>query len=655
MARMDASKFILIRRQPQRITARTSRYGFDDDMPHLLDPANGTNVGVSFVPSIINPANGSRSESNFGYIAPYSSTSLVILAGYQVTKTNWNSTTSGSAVAGGVSFAASAGGTVYNVNAAKEVILSAGTIGSPQLLQLSGVGPKSLLTGLGIDSVVDLPGVGQNLQEHRDDTWAALKSDQTLWNDQLAIWRQSGTGMLSHIASDDHQRVQLGFFPGYNLGAFTSVTAPSMDPTVEAGVKAQYAILADWAASSSIGQVELIFNMFGSAASMIGIQMCIQHPFSRGYINIKTNSVFDYPEINPNYLSISYDLDVLRAAFKYSRNIIATAPMSDMIVGETTPGTGISTDDAINSYIASTSGTEYHPIGTNSMLPLEYSGVANTSLLVYGTTNLRVVDVSIAPMHVAAHTMATAYGIAERAADIIKATYGGVTTSSNGSSSTSSADSPGSTSNNDSTKHSSSILSTGAKIAIAAGSAVASIAVLAVRINPILPPQERDGAMSRAVAGGKEDPWYTDDLPMQPRAPFMAAGANRHSTQPSEFCLDSVATATHPDNAKHIKYDQQYYGGPHQQPAYYGGEADNRSVATGSEATYYDYDPQHRGYSPHSQYGAVHSTLSTPDVAVLHPSYPPGSPMSHSPMSPGPSPSQRYTDLPQHYSPGSQP
>ncbi|KAJ7055093.1 hypothetical protein C8F01DRAFT_994648 [Mycena amicta] len=472
-------------------------------LPHLLDPANGTNAGVSFVPSIINPANGSRSDSNFGYIAPYSGTNLVILTGYQVTKINWNSTTSGSAVAGGVSFAASAGGTVYNVNAAKEVILSAGTIGSPQLLQLSGVGPKSLLTGLGIDSVVDLPGVGQNLQEHLsvslymqatdNDTWAALKSDQTLWNDQLAIWRENGTGMwtywneamaypaISHLMTTNASSWVSSLDTTSALS--TSVSASSMDSTVQAGVKAQYAILADWAASSSIGQVELIFNMFGSAASMIGIQMCIQHPFSRGYINIKTNSVFDYPEINPNYLSISYDLDVLRAAFKYSRNIIATAPMSDMIVGETTPGTGTSTDDAINSYIASTSGTEYHPIGTNSMLPLEYGGVVNTSLLVYGTTNLRVVDVSIAPMHVAAHTMATAYGIAERAADLIKATYGGVTTSSNGSSSTSSSDSPGSTSNNDSTTHSSSVLSTGAKIAIAAGSAVAAIAVLAVRLT----------------------------------------------------------------------------------------------------------------------------------------------------------------------------
>lgn len=93
-------------------------------LPHALDPANGTNVGVSFVPSIINPTNGSRSDSNFGYITPFARSNLVVLTGYQVTKVNWNSTTAGAAVAGGVSFAASAGAKVYTVNAAKEVIIS---------------------------------------------------------------------------------------------------------------------------------------------------------------------------------------------------------------------------------------------------------------------------------------------------------------------------------------------------------------------------------------------------------------------------------------------------------------------------------------------------------------------------------------------------
>ncbi|KAJ7506680.1 hypothetical protein B0H11DRAFT_1706725 [Mycena galericulata] len=470
-------------------------------LPHVLDPANGTNVGVSFVPSIINPANGSRSDSNFGYIAPYAGTNLVILTGYQVTKVNWNSTATGAAVAGGVSFAADASSTVYTVNAAKEVILSGGTIGSPQILQVSGVGPASLVKGLGITSVVDLPGVGANLQDHLssslymqatdNNTWAALKSDQTLWNQQLAIWRANGTGMWTYW-NEATAYPNLANLMGSNTSTWTaaldvdsalsvSVAASSMDPTVEAGVKAQYAIQSEWASASNIGQVEIIFNMYGSAPSMIGIQFCIQHAFSRGNILITSPSVFDYPAINPNYLSVAYDAEIMRAALKYVRQVIATAPMSQMIAAETLPGTSVSADADIDSYIAKDASTEYHPSGTAAMLPMAYGGVVNTSLVVYGTTNLRVVDVSIMPMSVSAHTMATAYGIAERAADIIKAAHGGVVASNASSSASPSSTGSGSGSgkSNDTTTKTSN-LSGGAKAAIGVGAGIAALALLSV-------------------------------------------------------------------------------------------------------------------------------------------------------------------------------
>ncbi|KAJ7265350.1 hypothetical protein B0H12DRAFT_1011454 [Mycena haematopus] len=470
-------------------------------LPHALDPANGTNVGVSFVPSIINPANGSRSDSNFGYIAPYAGTNLVILTGYQVTQINWNSTTAGAAVAGGVTFAASAGAQTYTVNAAKEVILSGGSIGSPQVLQVSGVGPKSLITGLGIDSVVDLPGVGANLQDHLSstiylaatdtNTWAQLKLDQNLWNQQLAIWKENGTGMWTYW-NEATAYPAMPNLMGSNVSSWvgsldlttalsTSASAASMDPTVQAGVKAQYSILADWAASASIGQVEVIFSMFGLTDGAIGIQFCMQHAFSRGYVQINSSSIFDYPAINPNYLSISYDADIMRAAFKYVRQIMGTAPMSNGIASETLPGSGTTADVDIDYYIAHNSGTEYHPTGTSSMLPLALGGVVNTTLVVYGTANVRVVDVSIVPMSVSAHTMATTYGVAERAADLIKATYGAPIAAS--SSATSSGSNPGSTSGSQSNNHNDvvkSSLSTGTKAAIGAAAGVTAIALIAV-------------------------------------------------------------------------------------------------------------------------------------------------------------------------------
>ncbi|KAJ7821221.1 alcohol oxidase [Mycena olivaceomarginata] len=407
-------------------------------LPHALDPANGTNVGVSFVPSIINPTNGSRSDSNFGYITPFARSNLVVLTGYQVTKVNWNSTAAGAAVAGGVSFAASAG--------AK----AGGTIGSPQVLQLSGVGPKALITGLGIDSVIDLPGVGANLQDHLsasiylkatdDNTWAALKADQDLWDAQLAIWRNNGTGMwtywneataypaLADLMGDDASSwvSSLDLTKTLSTAASAGVDGPDGAGGCQGavcvargvGCVAEYRaggahvrLFTIFFSSSTLSPYRAASNMFGSGPGAIGIQFCIQHAFSRGYVHINSASAFDAPDINPNYLSVSYDADIMRAAF----NVIAS---------ETLPGSGTTADSDIDYYIAHNSGTEYHPTGTNSMLPLSLGGVVNTTLVVHGTTNVRVVDVSVMPMSVSAHTMATAYGVAEHAADLIKATYG---------------------------------------------------------------------------------------------------------------------------------------------------------------------------------------------------------------------------------------
>ncbi|CCO33191.1 Choline dehydrogenase Short=CDH [Rhizoctonia solani AG-1 IB] len=126
----------------------------------------------------------------------------------QATSLVWGDKASSGAVATGVKFAASSGAQSYTVNAKKEVILCGGTVGSAQLLQLSGVGPKSLMTSLNIDSVVDLPGVGQNLQDHGATsvswtvdgaTWWDLMTNDTLQAQQLTQWRDDATGLWTYI------------------------------------------------------------------------------------------------------------------------------------------------------------------------------------------------------------------------------------------------------------------------------------------------------------------------------------------------------------------------------------------------------------------------------------------------------------------------
>ena len=109
-------------------------------------------------------------------------------------------------------------------------------------------------------------------------------------------------------------------------------------------------------------------------------------------------------------------------AMRFARRIGQANPMSDLTIAETQPGATV-TGDALDDYIRTNGVTTYHPIGTCSMLPRDMGGVVDTRLIVYGTGNIRVVDSSIIPLHMSAHTMGTTYGVAEKAAEIIKRKY----------------------------------------------------------------------------------------------------------------------------------------------------------------------------------------------------------------------------------------
>jgi choline dehydrogenase len=150
-----------------------------------VDGASGTTHGSYFCPLTLNPSNMTRSDSKAGYIDGLPPRdNLVILTGQQVTQITFNGTNDadGNILASGISFQASAGGTAYTANARKEVILSSGTVGSPQILQLSGIGPAAQLASAGVDSRLDLP-VGYNLQDHITATMYFSTPPGTLtWN-----------------------------------------------------------------------------------------------------------------------------------------------------------------------------------------------------------------------------------------------------------------------------------------------------------------------------------------------------------------------------------------------------------------------------------------------------------------------------------------
>ncbi|KAF8999263.1 GMC oxidoreductase-domain-containing protein [Cyathus striatus] len=219
-------------------------------------------------------------------------------------------------------------------------------------------------------------------------------------------------------------------------------------------------------------------------AGMVAIQAALQHPLSQGQLYINSSSVFDKPVIDPGYLTHQADVTVLREGLKLARKIGQTSPMKDILDDEQTPGSSVQTDDEWEARLREQVSTEYHPSGTCSMLPISQGGVVDANLLVYGTSNIRVVDSSIYPMNFASHLGAPTYGVAETAAEIIHAAYSTTTNASSsgsnnsGSSSTSSSSSSGSSSSGSTS--SSGKETSGATRISSIGAAVSAMFIMAV-------------------------------------------------------------------------------------------------------------------------------------------------------------------------------
>jgi choline dehydrogenase-like flavoprotein len=175
--------------------------------------------------------------------------------------------------------------------------------------------------------------------------------------------------------------------------------------------------------SKSVGQIELLaFDGLSSSSAPSSsnktyatLIACQQHLLSRGSVHIKSSKASDYPVIDPRYFSVPFDVKVATAGTAYLRKIAGTPQYAAILGTEVLPGQGAD----LQNYTTVGVSSEFHPIGTASMLPQNQGGVVDPSLKVYGTSNVRVVDASIIPLHIAAHVQSTIYGIAEKAADII--------------------------------------------------------------------------------------------------------------------------------------------------------------------------------------------------------------------------------------------
>jgi choline dehydrogenase len=290
-------------------------------------------------------------------------------------------------------------GTVHVVRAKREVVLCGGTINSPQILQLSGIGPGALLQGLGIEVLHDLPGVGENLQDHVGGRMIFRCQGVVTFNEVYHNWlRRIWAGMQYTFLGDGPLMTGAG-----PIGLFVK-TRPELDsPDV------QYQFMAG--SSPKIGD-----PMHKFPACTFGAIPC--RPESRGWLRITSPDPARPPAMQPNYLATQNDRDTMVAALKVTRKVFAMPAMRKYVTEEIFPGPQAKTDEDLLNHVRATSGTTFHQTSTCMMGPGPMS-VVDTTLKVKGVDALRVIDASIMPTVVSGNTNATAIMIAEKGADMI--------------------------------------------------------------------------------------------------------------------------------------------------------------------------------------------------------------------------------------------
>jgi choline dehydrogenase len=289
------------------------------------------------------------------------------------------------------------------VGATREVISCSGSIQSPQLLELSGIGDALRLRLAGIDVVQDLPGVGENLQDHY-----IVRLTFKLKNIRTLNERLRGPAVLGELAKYAFGRRGALTAPAGIAYGFVRTASNLETPDV------QYHI----ANASFRDPKKRTFDDFPG----LTIGPCQLRPVSRGNLHIRSADPFEAPRIAPNFLKEEEDRKTLIAGMRIARDVVTAHPLAQHIVEEITPGSDISSDEALMSYAAQTGATVYHPVGTCKMGPdSDAMAVVDSALRVRGVEGLRVVDASIMPRLTSGNTNAPAIMIAEKAADLIKA------------------------------------------------------------------------------------------------------------------------------------------------------------------------------------------------------------------------------------------
>ena len=297
---------------------------------------------------------------------------------------------------------------MVNVHATREVILTAGAIGSPQILQLSGIGPASLLQQHGIAPLIDLPGVGANLQDHLQIRAVfKVKGTRTLNTRAASAWGKAMIGLEYALKRSG----PMSMAPS-QLGVFTRSSAQYVHPNIQYHVQPL--------SLDAFGEPLHSFDAFTAS-------VCNLNPGSRGTVQIKSPRFADAPAISPHYLSTDEDRQVAADSLRLTRRIVAQPALARYAPEEFKPGTQFQTDAELARLAGDIATTIFHPAGTTAMGRADDAGaVVDTRLRLRDgrggvVAGLRVVDAGVMPRIPSGNINSPTLMIAEKAARWIRA------------------------------------------------------------------------------------------------------------------------------------------------------------------------------------------------------------------------------------------
>jgi choline dehydrogenase len=292
-------------------------------------------------------------------------------------------------------------GIEHVVHAQREVLLSAGTVNSPKLLQLSGIGPAGLLNEIGVPVRVPLAGVGENLRDHYSVRMVA-RARNTLTINEYARWPRLPLEFVKWLRGKPSV---LALCP--TIAFVHGKSRPDLD---ESDLRILFT-----PGSYKDGRIYVLDDYPGMTCGAAQ-----PRPESTGYVRARSRDPYDTPLVQPNYLAAETDRRITVAGLRLARALLNRPELAPYFERETLPGAKVNSDDELLDFARQRGNTGYHLVGTCRMGPAaDGRSVVDDELRVHGVENLRVIDASIMPMLPSANTFAATIAIAEKGADMV--------------------------------------------------------------------------------------------------------------------------------------------------------------------------------------------------------------------------------------------